>query len=461
MSEKLNTNEVIEALNLYRKGLGEVEELAREQKKSKSHVMELLFARDAILKLQNNLELRDIPIFFEKEDELILLDEKLRNIGGFIASTLDMAKWRSKFKPSEEEAWWWFFVPPMDPWRRFDWVFNAFTAGVLALSASYMINIYKAVSVGNASIAVTFSTIAQAAGLAIVGGGALSEGGKQKVQQILGSLNIPKRFFAEVTFILSLVLLASVYYVNNTMDDNYYHTGHEHYENGELSLASLAYQQGLAANPLDKRFSGELGEVYESLGSLDLAAESYQKSVEAGDIKRLNDLGRVTISLAHPVTNQANPVQAEAVLMLGLQRAQTMKEQDPQLMYELNRNIGWSLLDQGELGNAEYYLLNAVAWDEKIKDTQPGGGMAYCFLARIYDKKREKDKANEMWLKCMERARPEFISEYKWFLDVDKDGVAFCVDSSDVVSGFEGKRGNDFDLFCDKLKGRFQGAGEE
>jgi hypothetical protein len=160
-----------------------------------AQVLETLLARDDL-----RIALRDT----HSENaghmaRLIELDRRLQQQAVAIANAVPLGEWRSSRQPPED-AWWWFFQPHPEPdiWNHFDWVWNGLTAGALALAASFMMGIYQALSVGGLSWRETFSTIAQGAGLALVGQGALTTTGQQKVKTAFMFLKIPPRFYIDV-----------------------------------------------------------------------------------------------------------------------------------------------------------------------------------------------------------------------------------------------------------------------
>ena len=193
-----------------------------------------------------------------------------------------------------------------------------------------------------------------------------------------------------------------------------------------------------------------MGKVYESLGSLEQALPYYQLSVQGGQHDSLNDLGRLYINRVNPITRKVEPTLAEATLLLGLQRAQ-MQQASTVLIYELRRNIGWALLNQKKYVNSQEHLDLAISLEEKITEKKPGAGMAYCFLAQVYEEQRDKEKAIPLWQKCMEKALPEFIHEYKWLSDVKQDAIAYCVDTQNVTSGYNGKKNRSSQKLCSSL----------
>ena len=393
--------------------------------------LEVLLARDAVHETWAEIEtpaqdgvgeLHDLGSLLEELDEALLLK------GGALADALDLELWRQR-RASEllaETHWWWFLEPSPSAWDRLDWLWSGLAAGALALVASYTVNIYRAIALGNVSIAETFSAIVQGAGLAVLSGGVLSSAGQEKVEALLLRLKVPPRFQREVLLIASLVLLGVVYRVNHRLDEHYFEKGAAFYKEGRLEHAAQAYRQGLQLDPelLERR--NELGEIYESLGALEKAAEEYRRGAEEGDPKSLNALGRVTL--------HKDPILAESYLMFGLQRLQGSQADDHHLRYQLNRNLGWALLNQKRYPMAKIFLLAAVKLDTGEDTERKGEGMAECFLAQIHEDEQEVALAQHHWRACLRRARPEFIHEFQWFIEVGKDFIAWCSNSSQVLA---------------------------
>jgi tetratricopeptide (TPR) repeat protein len=412
---------------------------------SKIEVLDLLLSRDKVAEELNSKELANpkkiSPRLFEIDAEVTELDEELKKLGVTIAIIGHLDKWRERFQ-CNENAWWWFFQEPekIDPWDRLDWLWDALTLGLLALSASFMVSIFQAISVGDMTIIATFSTIAQLGGLAVVSQGALTENGKAKVQQFLYQFNIPSKFHSEVMLILAAILFTAVYMSHKTLHAYYLEQGDELYKEGLLGDAEVTLRRGLQIDPDNADFNTQLGKIYESLGDLSKAIEQYSIGANSGNILSINNLGRVYINNPDPTTGDDAYGLAESFLLLGLQRAEMTHSDNKDLLYQLNRNVGWALLMQEKYETAEKFLLKAIAFDREIKEKQTGGGMAYCFLAQIYTTQEKKEKAEPFWSDCIEYARPETIHEYKWLLDVKQDEFAYCIDTSRVVAGIEYER---------------------
>ncbi len=431
----------VDALANYEQLLQRVEK--SHPKMVKGDVLELLLARDELettFNVRPDEDSDELLSLFDVDERLSALDFRLKKIGEKLANTISLDKWRVRLH-REESAWWWHFKPTrhVGTWDRVDWLWDALTLGSLALGASFMVSIISALSVGSLTVASTLSTIAQVGGLAIVSQGALTQRGQEKVRDFMTRFNIAARFQSEVMLIVALLLLLTVYVTHNSLTEVYLENGRTAYSQGELGDAELTFLRGLEIEPDNSTFNAELGRIYESLGVLNKAIEQYYLNVQSGGIKGINDLGRTYISWVNPVSRKNDPALAEAYLQMGLQRANAQPVPDQDLLYQLNRNLGWALLKQEKFVEAEQHLKTAITIDEAIPGNQIGGGMAYCFLAYVYEQGGNAVAANEQWGRCVVKARPETIHEYRWFSEVKKGDIAACVNTSKIVSGLDDK----------------------
>lgn len=331
-------------------------------------------------------------------------------------------------------------------WDRFDWLWNSLMASALALAASFMIQIFHAFSVGGLSWGETFATIVQGAGIAVVGSGALTTNGKKRVDHVLNSLGIAPKYQAEVTFLASLVILGAAFLMHKNMPEYFYEEGNKYYQESNLPAAEIRYLQAMKIDPEDVRFNLALGRVYESMGDLNRALPEYKKDAESGDPEGLNNIGRVHLFRFDPIQLKRKPKLAESFLRMGLQRSE-IQDTHPNIKYQLNRNLGWALLDQKKYDEAEVYLQKAIDLDQGIKEDQIGGGVGYCLMGHLYQSVGKLDEAQEYWETCRDRARPETIFEYKWFMEVGQETLADYISTTKIVAGLDEAA---FDAFVKK-----------
>jgi tetratricopeptide (TPR) repeat protein len=409
-----------------------------------AQVLETLLARDALRTALADTQLEPC----RHMAQLIELDRRLQQQAEAIAKAMPLEAWCNSRQPAED-AWWWLFQPQLEPesWNRFDWLWNGLTAGALALAASFMVGIYQALSVGGLSWSETFSTIAQGAGLALVGQGALTTAGQQKVKTVLACLKISPRFYSKVTCVFAMFFLLIVFGLHRYLPNYFYAKGQALYEQGHLTDAEERYTQGQRIEPSDPRFNIALGKVYESLGSLDQALTQYQQALQQGVTRAFNDIGRVYVQRFDPVKKRTEPLVAETYLRMGLQRAESDPNTDINTRFQLHRNLGWALIAQKRYAEAQVELEKASAEDAQIAEKQIGGGMESCFLAQAYAQQGDSQNALAHWNLCRAHARPETLNEYKWFLSIGQPQLANCIDTSSIVSGLA-QPPSDFNATC-------------
>ncbi|MEG5039307.1 MULTISPECIES: tetratricopeptide repeat protein [unclassified Microcoleus] len=410
---------------------------------SEIEILHILVTRDAIEEALSE----KTQLSVESLAKLLELDNFLKKQAPAIARGANLAEWRSTFHPSPE-AWWWFLEPtsdeevshshPLDP------LFNGLTIAGLTAVGAYLTTFIQLFSTGGFGFLEALGLLGQG-GLILTLIRTLQNTGQEKIKNLLKKLNISPQFHSQATLgITAMLLLASVG-VNNSLPEIgkwNYREGKKLYKQGLLVKAKAQYEQAAKIAPQDSDILMALGEIYESLGDIDPAQKLYQRVVERGDARAFNNLGRVYIS-------KKKLIDAESLLRIGLEEfTKGSRKKDDQLNYELHLNLGWVLLEQGFYEEAEKELRKAVALDEKILEKQLGGGMAYCLLPEAMKKVMEgrKDKTNEKqraddekekldWeKKCMSKARPETIDQYKWFIDKKKREMIEYIDTSGVVT---------------------------
>jgi tetratricopeptide (TPR) repeat protein len=404
---------------------------------TEAQVLKVLLARDTVEELvANKTELSKTDIL-----TLIQLDERLRAQGKAIARSVKLAKLREPLNPDEDSAWWWFFTSTkqIDPWDRFDWVWNILTGAALGLGGSYMFITLQAFAVGGLGVAEAFGTIAQATGLALLGQGALTSDGNKKVQKMLAKLGLPSKFYSEFTCGASILLMLAIYSIHTNLPNILYKKGVEEYDAGHLAKAEERLLQAIQLNPKNSAFYVPLGQVYETTAEFDKALAQYKNAVADGKPEGFNAMGRVYIQRPNPMTKRPDPDLAETFLRAGLQR---LEGNNPNTEYQLRRNLGWALLAQKKYAQAEAELDQAIALDN---GNPTGSGMAFCFMAQSLTEQGKIAEAEDNWLQCLDKARPETASEYRWFIKIGQRDLASCLDTSGITAGIDDQ------LFQEKL----------
>lgn len=423
--EPIISSNLDKAIEEYAKALSLIGEATSNP--SKQQILKLLLARDAVAEaLPEKTQVSEDSIA-----RLIELDGKLKSRSNAIATYGALAEWRESLEPSES-SWWWFFQPPkiIDARDRYDWLWDTLTTATLVLSSSFMIHTFQSFSVGGLGVLEVFSTIAQGAGIAIIGNGALTSDGKEKVKATLHRLNIPPYFYSEVTLCFSTLLLLGAYGLHSSLphywSQRYYEIGKKFYRQGNVKSAEYEYLKAINLDPDNANIRTDLGLLYESIDEMDQAITQYKHGLESKDFQSLNNISRIYIIKGDFVT-------AESLLRLGLQY---VSNHQPNLQYKLYRNLGWALLQQKKYPEAEQELNKAIEIDKRFpnpEDKLPGAGMANCFLAETLESEGKKELAKKEWVYCQKFAKPEIFAEYKWFIEVGERDIAQYIDTSKII----------------------------
>lgn len=187
-----------------------------------------------------------------------------------------------------------------------------------------------------------------------------------------------------------------------------------------------------------------LGLVYESLGQLKEAGDSYRQVADQGDPIALSRLARVQFSLLlktnrpDKLLRNQQTAEVEALLKLALhridQRGLSTIEAANQ-HYQIYRNLGWLRWWQRDYIGAEAILKRAIKEDESFPEQQLGTGLSHCLLAQMYREEQRNSEAEQEYAICLQKSRPETLSEYEWFFQVGQGRVATCIDTSAVMRG--------------------------
>ncbi len=344
ISEISTTLELERAIERYEEALGALDEAAPNA--STQQIVKVLLARDAVEEaLPEKTKASE-----QKIAALVELDSRLQKQAQAFASNIALAKLRQSLKPPES-AWWWFFQAPnqVNPWDRFDWLWNGVTVACLVLAGTFATQTVKAMSKDGMDVLQTLGTISQGAGLVLVTGGALTDKGQQTVKNILTSLKIPPQFHAEATCAASAVLLLGTYGVYQSLPfvgDMYYQEARKKYDQGELSKALFLYEQANNFLPERPDINVGMGKIHESLAQFKEAKSFYQKGLMQGDPASLNGYGRVIL---HTGTKQSDYMEAETYFQLALQRRNLNKA----LKAEIHTNLGESLVKQTSFPNLD------------------------------------------------------------------------------------------------------------
>ncbi|MCP2731796.1 tetratricopeptide repeat protein [Limnofasciculus baicalensis] len=281
-----------EAIAHYQTALSTVEKAGSILSKRK--IIEMLLSRDGV----ENLKESGAELGASQYALLIDLDERLKGLGETIVKNFPIASYRQSINPPES-AWWWFlesFAPPeVHKNDRFDWLWYGLTVGSMVVVTTFGTSTAQAFSSEGFDILGTFSTVSQGVAMLLVAGGALTENGKETVENVLTSVGIPPHFHAEAIFGTSALMAAATYglYTNlPNIGEYYYKQGNIASSEGEVVTALDLYKRALSFNPDDPKIYVGLGKVSEDMGQLKDAVSYYDRGRSFNDPAALNGLGR-------------------------------------------------------------------------------------------------------------------------------------------------------------------------
>jgi serine/threonine protein kinase len=172
-------------------------------------------------------------------------------------------------------------------------------------------------------------------------------------------------------------------------------------QRGEIKEAIKSYQRALALNSSYGEAHYNLADAYEEIPNYDKAVEEYQRAIDA-DVsfyEAYNNLSRLYILRKHDY----------GAAMRLLDRALSLKPQEPSVQYSLHKNYGWANFELRQLGQAEHNLRFAVAVNSER-------GAAHCLLAKVLDAQEKAAVALAEWEACaayssQEEVEPEWRNE--------------------------------------------------
>ena len=437
----------------------EIERLEKDSNPlSKQQILQLLLVRDDVEESLQTLKTAAIAHRSEVLARLSDLDSCLQTHTDVLTSDNKLAACRQSHQPPEAAWWWWLEPETPEPTKhkldRFDWLWNLCSAGCLVVSASYLTITGQAFSaVGGFDLLQTLSTVSQATGLVLIAGGALTDKGQKVVQNTLAKLNIPPHFHSEVTLGASALLLLASYGVYNSLpqlSQHYYQKGLKAKQNGNLYAAIEHFQEAIAFNPNDSAPHTHLAEVYQNLEQFPEAEAEYQDGLLKGDITALNGMGMLSLAAAEEATGDLGELSglldAEVLFRIGLNQVES---ENNHLKAILHTNLGVTLMKRSKAeetsGDVQQTLLTeagehfqeAIRLEESFiqgrSGTYAGQGVAYCFLADIYEQTDEAVVAAAHWQTCEAEAYPASLEQYEDILRLGGSAIGLHLNTKHIL----------------------------
>ncbi len=212
--------------------------------------------------------------------------------------------------------------------------------------------------------------------------------------------------------------------------------GFHDYEVGRLASAQSHYKKALALNPNDGRTHFYLGSLYEEFHDFNRARTEYQIALENGYYAAYNNLARL-----HILDKKYNEA---AYLLRRLESNPSIKLSDNDIVnYNLNKNLGWTRLEQGLqaqnktlknvfLAEAEAKLNEAIDLAKKTQLSKTQQASAHCLLAHVLEEKEHDSKqVQEEWRYCLSNNPVKTPEEDVWKFEAKKR----CLDETSILDG--------------------------
>lgn len=380
--------------------------------------------------------------------EIDALDRRLATLDSKFLAIAALPRWRDTFDPGPN-AWWWFpeaeGSKPKIATRRREIFWRGVSVVSLLATASAASTILPVFSIGGFGLGEALASAGQVTGLAVLGRGVLTPEGTKALKRFCAKFSIPGQWYSEAIAAFSITLGAlSMWAAQDGLPRWFNYAANQHYQQGELDEARVNYQKTLSLMPNNDEASLGLGLVYESLGQLKEAGDSYRQVADQGDPIALSRLARVQFSLLLK-TNRPDKLlqnqqtsEVEALLKLALHRVEKRNlstSEAANQRYQIYRNLGWLRWWQRDYIGAEAILKRAIKEDESFPEQQLGTGLSHCLLAQMYREEKRDSEAEQEYAICLQKSRPETLSEYEWFFQVGQGRVATCIDTSAVMRG--------------------------
>ena len=406
-----------------------------------SKVLTLLQARD---ELEEALLRHYDPVGDRPSDsqllDLLTLAERLHNCAGIMYDTAPMDEWRRTLRP-DPEAWWWYLRRPIHPLDRYDWLWSALSIVPLTATASLLLDMSSRLFDGEFLVG-SFAVVTQSVLTLLTAGSVLTETGQKAMRVMFDSLRVPSHFRQELKLVLSVMVFLLALFTHSSLpvlSENYLNQGKQALL-GQLSTeqteevatvseiplnnqANLAdarfnFSRAIAINPENIEAYYFLGRVFEEMQDFKAARANYQQALAQDFIHAYN-------ALAYLYIRDGELDKAYDLLQEGLQRAYRQNQDnsdstaepqdsatsatkevvDAELLYALNKNLGWLRAKQGRYEEADFALSDAIAAYKILQKERPQtaeviGGIAYCLYADVLDKQGLPDDALPYWKNC-------------------------------------------------------------
>jgi Tfp pilus assembly protein PilF len=380
-------------------------------------LLETLVARDALhthLQTPNSLTGETLTTITQ-------LDQQLKTQAKTIDRCLQTIDWQTSFSPPET-AWWWSLKSPNAWWNQ-DWLWRTLSITCITVSIGLFGDVSTRLLKGGPDALGAIAVSAQSIGTILTASSVLTIAGHAANKRLLNRLHLRQQYWPIVGAGGSVLLLASAISLRQSLPQIatfYSDRGFNLYKQGHLSAAEEPYKRALQLNPDDHQAHFRLGLLYEDLQDLEKARTSYKVAAYAGSEQAINNLSRLYL----------RDKKAAAATLLLRKTLEKPNQPIPKTRYALLKNLGWARLQQGDYGEAEEKLNEAIELKKTIhlpqtndnpnSDTNFPIASPYCLLAQVKTAQGHKAAALIDWKTCNTKAYLYISEEDEWAITARK-----------------------------------------
>lgn len=345
-------------------------------------------------------------------DDLIQLDEILRNQSARTNQVTELRNWRESISPPST-AWWWFPDQSFSIKQR-DIIRNFFTGTLMVVVISLTVEIIRRFWENSSdilSVVATIFTLLLTASPFIKNGLEISEW-FLGLLRFKNSRDISAIRVVMASLSLIILLMLRIWILPGPLATYYNNYAVKARVNGNSNTAQQMFKRSAALNPDRVVPYQNIADLYKEMGLDEQAIEWYQKAIE-------RDMSFVPAyrGLSEMYNKNGDYIQAESVLLAGLNLEFDYADKTVEKIteYEMLSNLGWSYWGQAKLEISQLTLEQALGLEADIKIIGDSQGVEYrlaiphYYLALIYEQFGEKNLAIQQWEETL-----RFLDQADW-----------------------------------------------
>lgn len=384
-----------------------IEQLSKDL--STTTILRLFYARDQICELLQMTPKTLVP----HQTELLELDLALRDYAWRIVEVVDLGQMRKSFSPSDQ-AWWWFLDEDLPPhkWDRFDWIWQSLTVSGWTINLALLGDITSRFVMGGIGVGGATAVILPTILTGLKARSDLQEKGQDVIKFIFEKFGIKSHFREEAKLISTVALFGifgGLWLSLPSISRLYNYLGDRSLEAGEVEEAEKNFKRAIALNSDNTTAHYNLAYLYEDLQDTAQAITHYEVAVAQSFPAANNNLARIYLL-------EDRESEAIALLRAGLVELDESPTDNPDLRYNILKNLGWARYRQDATEAASKYLIAAENVAQSSATPVTNVAASYCLQALNLQDSGQPEAAIAQWQKCCENGNIDNPDEDKWLL---------------------------------------------